>query len=163
MRAIWFGVVLAVLLAGCGRPAASGDEAAIRSRIEAYLAAWNNGDADALAAFYDEDGDRVSNSGTVFRGRDAIRNHYLGVFASPPPEGLERKLTYGDISIRIVAPGAAVVDVDYELVGYRADIDFTTRGRTTVFMIKHDGEWWRTAHRNSLRLTQECFRLCAGW
>ncbi len=138
------------------------EEVEIRSRIVAYQNAWNAGEANALAAFYDEQADRANNSGKLFRRRAEIREHYRKVFAQSPPSGEERKLTYHDITVRLVSADAAVVDVDYEVSGIRAAIGFPVQGRNTVFMINRDGTWMRAAHRNSIPLSPDCLKLCAA-
>lgn len=127
-----------------------------------YRSAWDAGDADALASYYYEDRDRSNNSGDVFRGRAAIRDHYRTVFSQPPPAGVERELIYHDVGVRVVSPDAAVVDVLYEVSGIRAEVDFSVRGRNTVVMIKRDGRWMRAAHRNSVPISPECLKLCAA-
>ena len=141
---------------------AADDEAAIRAEIDGYLSAWNAGDADALASYYLEDGDRTNNSGDIFVGREAIRDHYKNVFSAPPSLGIERKLVYHNVAVRILSFDAAVVDIAYEVNGIRDEVDFPVFGRNTVVMIKHDGRWMRAAHRNSLRISASCLKRCTA-
>jgi uncharacterized protein (TIGR02246 family) len=159
-------LLLAALFSSCGDSTQerrnADDEAQIRSEIDGYLNAWNAGDADALAAYYEVDGDRANNSGDVFRGRAAIRDHYRKVFSQSPPAGVERRLIYHDVGVRLLSLDAAVVDVDYEVSGVRAEVGFPVRGRNTVVLIKRDGRWMRAAHRNSLAISPDCLKLCAA-
>ena len=152
---------LAAALSVSGAQAAPGEETQIRAEIQSYLEAWNAGDAEKLAAHYTEDGDRANNRGNVFHGRAAILAHYERVFGVAPPTGVERRLTYHQVDVRVVAAEAAVVDVQYEVSGISAEVDRNVRGRNTVFMIKHDGRWMRAAHRNSLPLSPACLKICA--
>jgi uncharacterized protein (TIGR02246 family) len=141
--------------------AAPVEENQIRSEIQGYLEAWNSGDAERLASFYTEDGDRANNRGDIFHGRDAILDHYKRVFAVPPVPGVERRLVYLHVDVRVVSAEAAVVDVQYEVSGISAEVDRNVRGRNTVFMVKREGRWMRTAHRNSLPISPACLKVCA--
>jgi uncharacterized protein (TIGR02246 family) len=149
-----------VLLAFSIMAHASDDDANIRAEIDGYLAAWNAGDADALASYYMEDGDRVNNSGDTFVGRSAIREHYKVVFSRSLTSGIDRQLIYHSIAVRILSSDAAVVDVAYEVNGLRAEVDFPVHGRNTIVMIKNGGRWMRAAHRNSLQISQSCLKQC---
>ena len=151
-------LVAAISVLGAGTPPS--DETQIRAEIQGYLEAWNSGNAERLASFYMEDGDRANNRGDIFRGRSAILAHYERVFASPPPPGVERLLVYHQVDVRMVSAEAAVVDVRYEVAGLNAEVDRSVRGRNTVFMIERDGRWMRAAHRNSLPISPACLRVC---
>ncbi|HUF53064.1 MAG TPA: SgcJ/EcaC family oxidoreductase, partial [Dehalococcoidia bacterium] len=78
MRLIWLASLVALVVAWAPGGAID-DDAEIRAEIEGYRSAWNAGDADGLASYYFEDGDRSNNRGDVFRGRAAIRDHYRTV------------------------------------------------------------------------------------
>lgn len=160
MRPITLVTCLVALVLVSTAVNASDDEAAIRAEIDSYRAASNALDADLLASFYLEDSDRTNNSGDLFRGREAIRDHYRKRFSQPPAPGVERELIYHDVRVRQLSADAAVVDIDYEVTGIRAAVSFPVRGRKTVVMIKTDGRWLRAAHRNSLSISQECLALC---
>ena len=55
------------------------------SRIaDAYTAAWNTGSADAVAAFYAEDGEIVINRGSPWKGRAGVAQMAAGFFADVP-------------------------------------------------------------------------------
>jgi uncharacterized protein (TIGR02246 family) len=154
-------LLLAVAFPATGALADSGDENEIRLEIQGYLEAWNSGDAQRLASFYTEDGDRANNRGDFFRGRAAILDHYKRLFANPPSSGSERRLVYDHVYVRVVSEDAAVVDVEYEVSGTSAEVDRSVRGRNTVFMVKRDGRWMRVAHRNALPVSPACLNLCA--
>jgi len=71
--------LLAAAVSVLGSAADPDEENQIRAQIQRYLEAWNSGDAERLASFYTEDGDRANNRGDIFHGRDAILDHYKRV------------------------------------------------------------------------------------
>lgn len=115
--------------------------------INGYLAAWNDFDAEKLASFCDEDYDRIDARGNVYQGREAILSHYSRVFATPPPEGVERKLTYDIFSVKIVSATLAIVDARYIVQGVGPHPARVINGMNTVVLIKKEGNWIRVAHR----------------
>jgi len=60
------------------------DHAAATALSEAYTAAWNSGSAEAVAAFYAEDGGIVINRGEPWLGRDRVTAMAAGFFADVP-------------------------------------------------------------------------------
>jgi uncharacterized protein (TIGR02246 family) len=80
------------------------DEAAIRKTVDAYVAAFNGGDAAALAAYWCDDAEFISPAGEVFQGRKAIQEGFKGFFADKSGAKLEVAIT----SIRIDAANSAV-------------------------------------------------------
>ena len=78
-------VAAALLLHVCSavepeKPAAGAEEFAIRAAIESYVAAYNRGDAKAVAAFWSESGEWISPSGQRFQGRLAIEKEMQNLF-----------------------------------------------------------------------------------
>ena len=70
-------VAAALLLHVCSaaeaeKPAAGAEESPFRAAIESYVAAYNRGDAKAVAAYWSESGEWISPSGQRFHGRLAI-------------------------------------------------------------------------------------------
>jgi uncharacterized protein (TIGR02246 family) len=57
---------------------------AVREVADAYTAAWNSGSADAVAAYYAEDGAIVINRGTPWEGRSGVARMAAGFFADLP-------------------------------------------------------------------------------
>jgi len=115
----------------------------------------------AAAAKRARSSDRITARAVTLRGREAIRDHYRGLFARPPPQGVARRITYTDIAVRIVSDDAAVVDAAYEMIGVGPDPSLKVRGLNTVFMIKRDGAWLRAAQRNFVPTTPECVKRCS--
>ena len=60
------------------------DHAAATALAEAYTAAWNSGAAEAVAAFYAEDGGIVINNGAPWRDRAGVAAMAAGFFADVP-------------------------------------------------------------------------------
>jgi len=65
------------------------DEAAIRKAVVSYVAAFQRGDARALARHWSEEGVYVSPSGQRFRGRAAIEKEFAAYFAESTGEQIE--------------------------------------------------------------------------
>ena len=63
-------------------PAYSADEETIRAAVEAFVQAFNAGDAKAVVADWTADGQYTDEDGNVFRGRDAIEKEYARLFAA---------------------------------------------------------------------------------
>jgi len=71
----WGCLLAGGILAGCagsGRPAESGARQGIEAAVRRYVAASNDGDADALAALYAEDAVLLPPDHEPIQGRDAI-------------------------------------------------------------------------------------------
>lgn len=51
---------------------------------DAYTAAWNTGNPEAVAAFFAEDGQIVINAGAPWRGRSGVAAMAAGFFADVP-------------------------------------------------------------------------------
>ena len=67
-------VVLGCLSTAVGHATESAaDEAMIRKAVESYVAAFNRGDAEAVAAHWCEDGQIVTPAGEKFQGRATIQ------------------------------------------------------------------------------------------
>lgn len=60
------------------------DHGTVSKVADAYTAAWNSGSAEAVAAFYAEDGSIVINRGTPWEGRSGVAQMAAGFFADVP-------------------------------------------------------------------------------
>ncbi|MCE9533840.1 MAG: SgcJ/EcaC family oxidoreductase [Planctomycetes bacterium] len=131
---------LLVALAGAAAPlpaqAKDGpEEAAIRKSGEAFVEAFNKGDAAALAAFYTADADYIDQAGKVVKGKAAIEKTYQQLFADQKGA----KLTIGVTSIRFVKPDLALLDGVTEVVS--ADGGPPTNARYSSVHVLQDGKW----------------------
>jgi uncharacterized protein (TIGR02246 family) len=58
------------------------DQDAIRAAVDSYTAAYNRGDARAVASHWSESGEWISPSGQRFQGREAIEKELAALFAA---------------------------------------------------------------------------------
>ena len=65
------------------------DEKAIRATAEAFIRAYNSGDAKALAALFAPDSEVIDEYGDRIVGRDRIEDEYSELFDSTPRSKLE--------------------------------------------------------------------------
>ena len=86
--------------------ASKAELAAIMESSKAFVAAFDRGDAKAVAALWTEDGEYVDEAGSVFRGRQAIEQEYARFFAENP--GAKLKMVVD--SLRLLGPQAAIED-----------------------------------------------------
>ena len=81
------------------------DEAAIRKAVESYVAAFNQGDAKALAAMWSPEAVYTNPlSGEQVVGREAIEKQFAAIFADAKGAKLEAKTD----SIQFISPNVAV-------------------------------------------------------
>lgn len=80
------------------------DEATIRAAVESYVAAYNRGDAKAVAEHWGENAEWVSPSGDRFQGRQAIQQEMESMFA----ENKGLKIEVKDPRVRLVSPDVAI-------------------------------------------------------
>ncbi|QDV32331.1 YybH family protein [Tautonia plasticadhaerens] len=69
--------------------AASGEEQALRAFNEAFVEAYDRGDAPALASMYAEDAEVFEADGARYRGRSLVEQRYADLFESDPGARLE--------------------------------------------------------------------------
>jgi len=120
------------------------DEAAIRELVAAREAAWNAGDTVAYAQLLHEDADILSASGRAARGREAV----LKLFTEQHAKVFAGVRTSTAVThVRTIAPGVALVDVDYALDGGKVN---AFRKGTMAFVLKKDpaGRWKISAIRS---------------
>jgi uncharacterized protein (TIGR02246 family) len=117
------------------------EEAILRFR-EAHSAAYNNHDAKGLANLYAPDGDRITNAGDHFTGRNQIEQSYAVAF-----KGASRNAFVKDesASLRFLTPEVALVDVDDAITG-RAD-GITIHNHVASIYVKNNGQWFMAAER----------------
>lgn len=79
-------------------------ETAIRAAIESYVAAFNKGDAKAVASHWSEQGEFVTPAGQRLRGRKQLEESFTAYFA----ETKDAKIELFDTSIRVASPNVAL-------------------------------------------------------
>jgi uncharacterized protein (TIGR02246 family) len=111
------------------------EEEALVKNGEAFVAAFDKGDAKALAAFWTEDGDYVDQAGHHHKGRKAIQELYEKLFKEH--KGLKLGITV--TSLRVVKPDLAIEDGVTEVIPPGGGLP--SGARYTVVHVKHDGKW----------------------
>lgn len=111
------------------------DEGAIRKAVEAYVAAFNAGDAKALAALWSPEAVYTNPiSGEEVTGREAIEQQFAGIFA-----GLkDAKLSVATQAIRFISPNVAVEDGTASVAAADQEPEDSTY---TAVYVKRDGQW----------------------
>jgi uncharacterized protein (TIGR02246 family) len=119
MRFAWSVMLLAGVLAApsVSTGAQATDEAAIRARVQEYVAAFNRGDAKAAASVYALDATHTYALGFTHRGRAAIEKGLADLLAGPF-KGTQ--LTITTEAIRFLTPAIAVEEESFELSGVTA-------------------------------------------
>jgi uncharacterized protein (TIGR02246 family) len=123
-------------------PAHPQDEKAIQLADEAFAAAYNAGDAKAIAALFAADGEIVNEEGESTQGRDAIERAFLLVFKEHPKTHID--LAGG--SMRFIGPDTAVED-GVATVSYDPD-EPVQRSPYSVVYVKQDGKWLTASARD---------------
>ncbi|MEO8337784.1 MAG: SgcJ/EcaC family oxidoreductase [bacterium] len=125
--------------------AIQGDVVGVTALVVAWDAAWNAGDASALAATFTEDGEFINGRGQLAIGAATIKaNHTTslgGVFRGSHTHGVVRKVTF-------LSENAAVVDVDNDLTNYTSLPPGTVpttpgvqSGRHVRLVVRQGGVW----------------------
>jgi uncharacterized protein (TIGR02246 family) len=90
-NAVYFLLVLAVV----ANVARADDNHTIKASADAFVAAFNKGDANAVAAMWTDKGVLVDELGRRFEGRPQIEAAYVEFFKAHP--GVQIKVTSGDV------------------------------------------------------------------
>ncbi len=139
---IWFAAPLALAVGLYARPASaaepneySKDEAAIKKNAKAFAAAFDKGNAKAVAAFWTADGDYLDETGRHMKGREEIEKAFTEFFSENKGVKVEIHIE----SLRFVTPEVAVEDGVTSVS--EPDDAPPSRARYTVIHVKKDGEW----------------------
>jgi uncharacterized protein (TIGR02246 family) len=116
------------------KPEAQTAEEAIRRSAEDFVAAFNRGDAQAVAAQWTTDGDYADESGRLVRGRDAIAAEYAAFFAANPGEKIKVVVD----SVRLLDPNVALEDGSSALDPAPPG---TAPSRYTAVHVRRGGKW----------------------
>jgi uncharacterized protein (TIGR02246 family) len=117
-----------------------------------FAKAWNNRDADALAALFDEDAEFVSASGHCWHDRESIRRHGL---ADVPDEAT---LAPDETKVKLLSPEIAVVHARMTVAdGPPAAGAAPSSPRTTIvsFVAHRAGNRWLCAAAHSTSVAPE--------
>jgi len=126
--------------------AAEGDaerQHAIQKMAEAFVAAFEKGDAKAVAAFWTSGGDYIDLSGHVYNGRQEIEDVFAESFATSP--GMRVRIDVA--ALRFLTPQSAVEDGTTTLLA--KDGSVVSRAHYTNVLVERDGAWHLASVRES--------------
>jgi uncharacterized protein (TIGR02246 family) len=138
----WF-VMLALSRApssGLAQDATAGNEsstaeAAVRTVTDEFVAAFNGGDAPAVAALWTSNGDYIDEQGQRTSGREAIEARYAAFFKQHPGSKI-------DLVNRSIRPlNADTVIEDGQSVVGSASPEVAGTSRYTAVYVRQDGRW----------------------
>jgi uncharacterized protein (TIGR02246 family) len=135
-------------LAAAGKASGNADEPnptlGKGKRAQEFIAAYEKGDARAVAAFWTETADYVDQTGRTYKGRAAIQKMYEKFFA----ENKGMKLKIIPLSVRTVGSDAAIEEGITEITP--ADGGLPSAAHFTAFLLKKDGEWFLESVHDSV-------------
>jgi uncharacterized protein (TIGR02246 family) len=139
---------LALLLLSSARAADprpnAAEEEALQERAKALVAAFNKGDARALAEFWTPDGDYMDETGKHYQGRKAIEESFQKLFAA----GKGAELRTHRTAFRFVRPDLAIGDGLMEVIPPNGNPP--TVARYTAIHVKQDGQWYLESVREAV-------------
>jgi uncharacterized protein (TIGR02246 family) len=115
-----------------------------KDRREQFIAAFNKGDARAVASFWTPDATYVDQVGREYKGRTAIEQLYEKVFAARKGAKLAIHVT----SAKQVSPDVALEDGITEVTPSEGGPG--TAARFTAVLVKKDGEWYLQSVHDSV-------------
>jgi uncharacterized protein (TIGR02246 family) len=113
-------------------------------RAQEFIAAFEKGDAKAVAAFWTENADYVDQTGREYKGRPAIQKMYEKFFAGK--KGM--KLNIIVTSARMVGTDVAIEDGITEVTP--AEGGLPSAARFSAVLVKKGGEWYFESVRDSI-------------
>ena len=131
----------------------SADEKAIRQLAAKYQAAFNEQDAEKLAACWTEDGSHVDLQGNEIQGREAIQAAYAKFFAT---SSAPTTLKVHPVGIRFVSETVALLDGRPELTPPRPGQPGTPR--TAIVLVKEDGQWLIDSARDTITYVPSAYK-----
>jgi uncharacterized protein (TIGR02246 family) len=119
------------------------DKDEIQKQAEAFIEAFEKGDAKGAAALWVEDGSYTTMTGRELKGREAIEKAFTELFAAN--KGLKAGIT--SESLRFVTPDVAIEEGVAEV--FPADGGPPSRARYSNVHVKKNGQWLRNSVKDS--------------
>jgi uncharacterized protein (TIGR02246 family) len=141
---VGLGLLIAPVAARGQGKIPSSDEKAFHDRSQALIAAFNKGDAKAIAAFWTEDGDYMDEGGRRIQGRAAIEQYFQKLFAA----GKGAELRIHKTGFRLVRPDLAIGDGVMEVIPPGGGP--STSARYTTVSVKQSGQWLMESVREAV-------------
>jgi uncharacterized protein (TIGR02246 family) len=116
------------------------DRAGIVAQREAFLKAFERGDAERVASFWTADGELIGDNGSVSRGRDAIEKAYRELFG--PKE--KRRAEIQSESLRFPSKDTAIEEGHFKVRVGNAE---PTTSRYSVLYAREGGKWFMAVVR----------------
>ncbi len=107
----------------------------IQKVMDEYRAAWDKGDAKALAALHSTDAVRIGSDGQLSSGRDAIEKSFATNFAG---RFKGTKLTLQSGRTQNVTSDVRVIEGTYEVTGGSSG---PLKGRFLNTLVRQQGQW----------------------
>jgi uncharacterized protein (TIGR02246 family) len=114
-----------------------GDRAGIAAQRDAFLKAFESGDAERVASFWTADGELIGDDGSTYRGRAAIEKTYRELFSSKQ----KRRAEVQSDSLRFPSKDTAVEEGYFKVRVGNAE---PTTSRYSVLHVR-EGEKWLMA------------------
>jgi uncharacterized protein (TIGR02246 family) len=130
-RTAWLSAIVLVTVSAL--VSAQKPDADVAKLTARYEAAFNKGDAKAVAALYTEEGTRLGPDGSFLKGRALIEKMYAAGFVGPL-KGVQLTLT--PASSQVLTPDVQVTEGTYSATG-------TTplKGRYVNTIVRKGGQW----------------------
>jgi uncharacterized protein (TIGR02246 family) len=119
-----------------GKPAVNPADEAIRETARTFVAAFNKGDAKAVAVLWAAEGQLVIDEETTIDGREAIEAEYAAFFRDNP----KVKISVTVDSIRFLGPNIAIEKGTSEIEG-KKDSDVGVIDAYTLTHLRENGRW----------------------
>jgi uncharacterized protein (TIGR02246 family) len=141
------------------KPAAESGDTAIRATADAFVQAFNRGDARAVAALWTANGTLADDRGAFFKGRKEIEAQYAMLFKSHPGAKMEVAIK----SIDFPTPSTAIEDGTAQVV--TPSPVQPAASRYTAVHVREEGRWLMASVRETaIPLTSNFHRLeDLGW
>ncbi len=131
-------------------------DAAITKMAEAFVAAFQKGDAKALSEFWTPDGDYVDANGRVLKGRQAIEQSFAEVFANNKGLKLRIEVAHREFP----TPDTAIEDGNSMVIAPEGSAP--SRARYTNFMVQKDGKWLLESVREAAYVAPSNYEYLRG-